>query len=422
MVLRASHVWDTPPGPSLGTPVTARLPHHHRFTMNAFAFLPLSFVLAAPAAMAQCTIAAPGAVQADFQDGWSALLPLGFTCTVNSTSYDSFFYSDHGVIALSNVGGVAPPGGPQVYDPGSLPDTIGTLGGFPVNGGGFAGFGTDCIHTYWGDHITNNVNAGDIYVDNTSGTHCTVTWRDNVPFGAGVIDNFTAQATVYASGRVVICLDDRCDNTSSAYDPITTVIGISGTGAIPVQVNLDTGDFTPDPTCFQQFDGPGPFGTNTPDPAFDVGGVRMEFLPAFPGWVVVTTPLDCASKLMFGAGCDGLALDSNEPVINTNWVLSTSGLSGISPVGITLIGTGSIPAGVLLSSLGIDSPGCRAYISGLIGSLDAPNIAGTATITIPIPNSASFKGAPLSAQSVGLSLAVPSLIVSSNGLEVIVGY
>jgi hypothetical protein len=346
--------------------------------MNAFAFLPLSFVLVAPAAIAQCTISAPGAVQVDFQDGWSALLPLGFTCTVNNTTYDSFFYSDHGVIALSNVAGLAPPGAAQVYDPGSLPDTI--------------------------------------------GTHCTVTWQDNVPFGAGVADNFTAQATVYASGRVVICLDDRCDNTSSSFDPVTTVIGISATGAIPVQVNLDTGDFTLDPTCFQQFDGPGPFGTNTPDPAFDVGGVRMEFIPAGTGWVVVTTPLDCASKVTFGAGCDGLTLDSNEPTINTNWVLSTSGLSGISPVGITFFGTGSIPAGLLLTGLGIDSPGCRAYITGLLGSLDAPNIAGTATLTIPIPKSASFKGAALTAQSIGLSLAMPSLIVSSNGLEVIVGY
>lgn len=388
--------------------------------MNKLALLPISLAFAAPAVIAQCTIVPPGALQAPaVVDGWSTSIALGFTLPFQGTTYTHFYYSDHGVITLNNAGvPAAPPGAQQVWDPGSLPNTSGQ------NGQGFAGFTGDSICAYWGDNVIGALPGAGVYVDNTSGTHCTITWFENEPFGAPSVDAITFQLTLRDTGVITICLDSRCDNTSSTFDPVTTVIGITdGTSTIPAESDFSMGPIVaPGTTVYEEFTGPGPVGTNSPDPNFDLADSTIEFLPTNPGWLVTVAPLACAAKTTYGTGCDGLALDSTLPVLGGNWTLTTTGVSANSPIAITFFGAQSIPAGLPLTVIGINSPGCSAYVDSLLGTLDAPANAGTAVLTVPLPNNATLKGAVLYAQSLGLTVAFPSLLATSNGLQADLGY
>ncbi len=135
----------------------------------------------------------------------------------------------------------------------------------------------------------------------------------------------------------------------------------------------------------------------------------------------VTDVLACASTTVFGSGCDNLSLSSSPPILGANWTLTTTGVAAVSPIAITFFGTGPLP-GVPLPSIGINSPGCSAYVNGVITNLSAPNIAGTANLTIPLPLNAALKNASLTAQSLGLTLAFPSSLSTSNGLTADLGY
>ena len=304
----------------------------------------------------------------------------------------------------------APPNNAQVWDPGAT-----------AAGGGFAGFGpSPIIMPQWGD---NTVQAGSVWIDNTSGTHCTVTWLDNAPFGGGATP-FTAQVTLYDTGEIVVCLDDRCQNIESTFGAFTTVVGIldNSSGTIPAASDFSAGPVaTPDQTVFEEFVGPGT-GGGTVDPNYDVTNSTLRFIPTNPGWVVTTDPLVCATKTQYGAGCDGLSLDSNEPVIGASWDVTLTGINPISPIGIIFFGAARTQPGVPLSVLGIDSPGCTVDIAMLLSSLSAANVAGAATVSIAVPLNATLKGATLTCQGLGLTPAVPSLIGTSNGLEGLIGY
>ena len=127
-----------------------------------------------------------------------------------------------------------------------------------------------------------------------------------------------------------------------------------------------------------------------------------------------------ATAANFGAGCHGIALTSNPPVIGGNWDLTTTGLTIFD--GISFIGTSEQAVGVPLSVLGINSPGCEIWIDGLVNNLTASNVAGTSVLTILIPNSAALKGTELTSQTITLTAAAPSLIGISNGVHVTIGY
>jgi hypothetical protein len=63
-----------------------------------------------------------------------------------------------------------------------------------------------------------------------------------------------------------------------------------------------------------------------------------------------------------------LPLDSNNPVLGTNWDLTTTGLSPISPIAITFFGTARVDPGLPLPVIGINSQGCSVHFSGFITS------------------------------------------------------
>ena len=124
--------------------------------------------------------------------------------------------------------------------------------------------------------------------------------------------------------------------------------------------------------------------------------------------IVITTGFGPFSASMDLAG-------TTRPIIGTNWDLTTTGIDPISPIAITYFGARG-PA-VPLQAIGINAPGCDINLATLLTSGTATNVGGTATISVPLPNTPALVGGMVSAQSLALTLANPSNIVLSNGVE-----
>lgn len=374
----------------------------------------LSLALLSKLAVAQCTILGTGAIDPTPPiDGWEpGFFAIGFPFPFNGTTYTHFYYSDHGLIALNNAGTPAVPlGGAQVWD---------------ATTANMATMGADCIFAYWGDHTAGAAPAG-IYLDNTSGTHCTITWVDSEPYFAYTAGAFTAQVTLYPSGAIVVCLDNRCNNTSSTFGGLNTIVGVHQNGfTVPASSDLSSNTVvTLDPTVFQLFVGPGPSFTNTPDPNFDLGNTTIQFIPTSPGWAVLVDPLTCAATATLGSGCNGLTLTSTTPpVIGGSWGLSLSGITAPAPFP-NFLGWGSqiapTPVGILFP--GLFGPTCNAYMDLGLGLVDiGPATAGVANFSLPLPPTANLKGLMVTTQGVSFNIAGPDLFGLSNGEAGTVGY
>ena len=68
------------------------------------------------------------------------------------------------------------------------------------------------------------------------------------------------------------------------------------------------------------------------------------------------------------------------------------------------------------SSVTLSSP-----LASVLGSLTGLPTAGSATVSLPIPSNPALAGAVLNAQSICLTLSNPSNLLSSNGLEGVIG-
>ncbi|MFT7536053.1 MAG: hypothetical protein ACI85K_002007 [Hyphomicrobiaceae bacterium] len=375
--------------------------------------VPLSLLLAAPILVAQCG-PTPGVSQMQngaLFDGWTAATPVGFAFPFEGGTYTDVYITDHGMVALNNGGVPAvPAGGAAVWTPGAA------LLSVP---------GQNIIAPYWSDHVlTGGLGGGlgEIFVDNTSGTECTISWVDvetynDVTAGAGAV--FNVQLVLYISGEMEFRYDGRVTNDGSSYGALEAVVGIAPDGLATPAVDMTTVSVSLTSGCLEEFI---TTAAGIPNPLFDLGAKTLRFLPTSPGWVIIPGNSDCANHEMFGAGCDSLALDSNNPVLGTNWDLTTTGLSPISPIAITFFGNARVDPGLPLTVIGINSQGCSVHFSGFITSGDAAAVAGAATLSIPIPNVPAFVGSVLVAQSIGVTPAFPSLIATSNGLEGVIGY
>lgn len=369
-----------------------------------------SLLALSTAATAQCVPVPQGTLDpaAPF-DNWSAATPFGFAFPFLGTTFTDFYYSDHGLIALTNGGTpAAPPGNAQVWDPGSV-------GPFNFQGMGFAGFGANVIMPYWGDHTTG---ADGIYIDNTSGTHCTITWSENEPYNAFSAGAFTVQLTLYPDGRFTIIQDSRCNNTSSSYGPVTSVVGVYEDGStIPGSSDFSAGTVaSTGGTCFEEFVGPGPVNSNTPDPSYDLGNTITEFIPAPPGWVVTNGTLPCASTTTSGTACGGLAHAAvNEPQLGGSYEMETTNVPAGSAIGATLIGFGNpmLPLG------GLGFPGCTQYADNTAVILEiSPASSFIASMTIPFD--ATFNGLVIFSQ--GMALTPPASLAAANGAAGTIGH
>lgn len=376
--------------------------------------LPVSLALCSSLAIGQCTIDGIGTPDpAAPTDGWSGVMPIGFPFPFNGATYTDFCYSDHGLIAL--VASSAPAGGGSTYDPGATQ---------------FDDFGTDVIAAYWGDHSTQgygNVPAppAGVWIDNTSGNHLTVSWIDNEPYDSYAAGAFSCSATLFPTGEIRIRLDSRANNTSSTYGSVTTVVGVHQyLNPIPASEDLSTnGLVCQQATCFEEFVGPGPSTTNTPDPNFDLTDTTVTFVPAGNNtWVVLNSTTACAASTAAGIGCSGLTLTSpHAPYVGTSWDLALNGVSAPAPFPNFVIygnSTAATPVGLLFPNL--FGASCNAYVDGAFGIHDiGPATAGVATTSLPIPSSAPLTGLTLTAQ--GLSL-VGTTFGLSDAQTCTVGY
>jgi len=119
-------------------------------------------------------------------------------------------------------------------------------------------------------------------------------------------------------------------------------------------------------------------------------------------------------------GTSPLALDSNLPVLGTNWDLTTSNIDALSPISITVFGNAQGP-GLPMTAIGFNAPGCSVWVDVVNGSLSAPSVGGTSVTVFPIPSNPVLQGFQLSAQSVCLTLANQANLLTSNGLLGTVG-
>jgi hypothetical protein len=133
-------------------------------------------------------------------------------------------------------------------------------------------------------------------------------------------------------------------------------------------------------------------------------------------------PRDLTAAIPFattGPDSRSLALDSNFPRLGTNWNLTTTNVDPISPIAITFFGTAPVNPGIDLGFLG--APGCNAHINAIIADLTGAVAAGSATVTIAIPNDPTIAGTQLVGQSVCLTLKNPLALLTSNGVDALIG-
>lgn len=126
-----------------------------------------------------------------------------------------------------------------------------------------------------------------------------------------------------------------------------------------------------------------------------------------------------ATANAFGSGCT-LSLSSNLPVLGTTWSLVTSQIDPVSPFAFTFFGDRG-PA-IPLPLIGLNAPGCSIHLATTTWSQANLSTGGSATAAFAIPANPALVGVAVSAQSICLTLANSANLLSSNGLEGIVGY
>jgi hypothetical protein len=292
------------------------------------------------------------------------------------------------VQAFAGAGGIAP-GGSAVVVPAGDDDSVDTstvggtlgiwvgsncnisLGG--TNGGGFTPDVATMLNNAnaglyaWTDlHSASGGGAGDIWYEE-SGTVATVTYLAVSGWNTGL------------PNTVQFIWDTATGNFSIEFEALNTtnpedwLVGYSPAGA-----NLDPG-------------------------ASDLSALTG-------GNVLLTAASDSAS----------LALSANLPVLGTNWDLTTDFIDPISPIAITFFGDRS-PVAVPFTAIGINAPGCDINLASAITSLSGLSAGGTATVTVALPNNPALAGALLSAQSLCLTLQNSANLLSSNGVEGLLG-
>jgi len=362
-------------------------------------------LLLASGAIAQCTIGTTGSlVTPSPVDGWTTIRPIGFAFPFAGTTYTDLYITDHSMLSLSNAGTpAAPPAGAWVWNP----TTANFTGGYPL------------IAPYWSDH-TDGGAIGSIHIDNTSGTHCTVTWLNMQTYFA-LTPAFTVQVTLYPDGRIVMCLDNRVSNNGSTFGALNAIIGVAdGVGPLPAASDISASPISAVNTLWEEWV---TTAANTPNPNFDAENSTITLIPTNPGWICLFDTLACASNATYGAGCHGLGVSSNNPRIGTNWVITTTGINLASPVAVTFFGLSRQVPAIPLPFLGVNAPGCDVNIAGLIADVSAVNVGGTSALTIGIPNRATLKDASLTFQSGAFAPgANPENLAVSNGGEAVVGW
>ena len=119
--------------------------------------------------------------------------------------------------------------------------------------------------------------------------------------------------------------------------------------------------------------------------------------------------------ILEGFDSSALELNSNRPLLGTNWDLTTSYIDPVSPFALTFFGDAAA-APIPFTAIGLNAPGCDINLLTTVLDLVGIASAGTTTVSLPIPNNPALSGTMLSAQSICLTLGNSANIYSSNGV------
>jgi hypothetical protein len=324
---------------------------------------------------------------------------LGFAFPLGGNTYTDVHVTTHGFVTLSNAGVPAPPATSTLYNP--------TTANFMAGAPKIAAIYTDVV-----------VPVGEVFLKST-GSQCTITWRNAECYFVLPEVLFTFQMTLYPSGMVRLTYGPGVTNNSTfGGSSDNGIVGITPAGgaALPPQVDLSIGGSSTNNTTYENW-----VTANT----FDMANNTLLMIPTFPGYTYQTlgAPTNCAATADYGTGCDGLALTGiGLPSLgNSNFTLRTSNIPIVSPISFVGFGGTVINPGVPLVIIGM--PGCFAYTDLNIGLLSSgPVVSGVSDFVLAIPASPSIVGTVLSSQALSLSVNIlPFGFASSNGTSITVG-
>lgn len=355
--------------------------------------LPLLAILSiSPLAVAQCIPAGTTPITIT-QDSISGPNPIGFAFPIFGTTYSDIHISDHGICWLTNGGVPATPAAtPLVYTPAATS----LVGGNAV------------IAPHWSDTIPGT--TGMFFIDSTA-TTCTVTWFEVQSFGFPT-PLMSFQLILDITGTITMVYGPNVTNNST-FGGISDngVVGIFDGAGLPPASLLNTSPVVGTDTVYQEY-----LAANT----FDMAGDSLLFIPTSPGWAVIHTAggAGCARTETYGVGCDGLVLSSaTQPVLGTNWDLTTTGFNPISALGFTYFSFGRAIPPIPVNTLGFNAPGCDVNIdlAQIITSLTGVVAAGSTTVSVAVPTGTSWIGLEIDAQTIGLTNNNPAGFATSNG-------
>jgi len=116
-----------------------------------------------------------------------------------------------------------------------------------------------------------------------------------------------------------------------------------------------------------------------------------------------------------------LNADSLPLVGNANFTFQVREIPNLVPITFLMVGDAAIDPGMDLTSIGM--PGCQAFTNGNLTSaaVTAQLPAGSADRTMPIPANPAVVGVRVTVQALAFSLANSANLISSNGLDMVVG-
>lgn len=157
-----------------------------------------------------------------------------------------------------------------------------------------------------------------------------------------------------------------------------------------------------------------------------LNGWHDPLFGATPGNALRAQSYDMSADLAAGVtasdfGAAPLAISGGAPIIGGSWDLATTNIDPVSPVAITFFGSAqfTLPLTAILPNA---DPACNINIDTILGDLTALNTGGVGTSSFPIPNTPGLAGFVITGQSICLTLQNASNLLTSNGIQGVLGY
>lgn len=313
--------------------------------------------------------------------------PLGSLMDWDGQTYDAIWISTNGFVYLTQQGPAAAPS--PVYN-------IATLSNFTQGPPRIAAMWTDLVLT---------PGRGGVYAG-TSGGITEIVWHRAQRYGASSISDpeFSFVLKILGGSSIM-------EFTNGDLPGANCIVGVSAGNGAPNVAAIDfsvvsTSGYVGVSTGYEQFS----------TGAFDLGQ-RQIHLININGALAYQThsiPVECAGITHFGSGCgtQPLRATSNVPVIGQDWHVRTDNVDAASPLVFTFFGSTMPYQGPPIPG----APGCVKLIDNYIASYTTPVVAGSSTVSVPVPAMAALQGLNVFVQTACLTASNPANLLTSNGL------